>query len=120
MDQLEGLTSVSSVLSSSKAFVFEAGESEVALDQIEDPLPAEGGPERCNPAFSRSSSVQVRMEDKSVSISNRFGSPLGVARNCKSTFVTSRRSTFVFVDVRRKRRSASTRCSFMMTARPDN
>ena len=106
------LTSVSSVFSSSKTLDFEAGDR---VDSIEDL--AAGGPERCKPAFSRSSSVHCNIEDSKVSISNRLASPLGVFRNCKRTFVTSLRSTLVLFDVLRSRRSASTRCSFMMTAK---
>ena len=104
-------TSVSSVFSSSKALVFEAGDR---VDSVDDLVAGE--PERCRPAFSRSSSVHCNIEDSKVSISNRFASPLGVLRNCRRTFVTSLRSTLVLFDVLRSRRSASTRCSFMMTA----
>ena len=104
-------TSVSSVFSSSKVLFFEAGDNVDSMDVL-----AAGEPERCRPAFSRSSSVHCNIEDSKVSISNRFASPLGVLRNCRRTFVTSLRSTLVLFDVLRSRRSASTRCSFMMTA----
>jgi hypothetical protein len=104
-------TSVSSVFSSSKALDFEAGERVDSMDDL-----VAGGPERCRPAFSRSSSVHCKIEDSKVSISNRLASPLGVFRNCRRTFVTSLRSTLVLFDVLRNRRKASTRCSFMMTA----
>lgn len=107
----QSLTSVSSVFSSSKALDFEAGDR---VDNIDDFVT--GGPERCRPAFSRSSSVHCRIEDSKVSISNRLASPLGVFKNCRRTFVTSLRSTLVLFDVLRSRRNASTRCSFMMTA----
>jgi len=103
--------SVSSVFSSSKALDFDAGDR---VDRIDDFAP--GGPERCRPAFSRSSSVHCKIEDNKVSISNRLASPLGVLRNCRRTFVTSLRSTLLLLDDLRSRRSASTRCSFMMTA----
>ena len=105
------LTSVSSVFSSSKALDFEAGDR---VDNMDDLVA--GGPERCRPAFSRSSSVHCKIEESKVSISNRLASPLGVFRNCRRTFVTSLRSTLVLFDVLRSRRNASTRCSFMMTA----
>ena len=104
-------TSVSSVFSSSKALDFEVGDK---VDSIDDLVA--GGPERCRPAFSRSSSVHCKIEDSKVSISKRLASPLGVFRNCRRTLVTSLRSTFVLFDVLRSRRSASTRCSFMMMA----
>lgn len=105
------LTSVSSVFSSSKALDFDVGDR---VDNIDDFAP--GRPERCRPAFSRSSSVHCKTEDSKVSISNRLASPLGVLRNCRRTFVTSLRSTLVLFDDLRSRRSASTRCSFMMMA----
>ena len=104
-------TSVSSVFSSSKALDFEAGDRVESMDDL-----VAGGPERCRPAFSRSSSVHCRIEDSKVSISNRLASPLGVFRNCRRTFVTSLRSTLVLFDDLRSRRNASTRCSFMITA----
>ena len=105
------LTSVSSVFSSSSALDFDAGDSVDSMDDL-----ATGESERCRPAFSRSSSVHCKIEDSKVSISNRLASPLGVLRNCKRTFVTSLRSTLVLFDVLRSRRSASMRCSFIMTA----
>ena len=105
-------TSVSSVFSSSKALDFEPGDRVDSRDDL-----VAGGPERCRPAFSRSSSVHCKIEDSRVSISNRLASPLGVFRNCRTTFVTSLRSTFMLFDVLRSRRRASTRCSFMMTAK---
>lgn len=104
-------TSVSSVFSSSKALDFEAGDRVESMEDL-----VAGGPERCRPAFSRSSSDHCKIEDSKVSISNRLVSPLGVPRNCRRTFVTSLRSTLVLFDVLRSRRNASTRCSFMMTA----
>ena len=104
-------TSVSSVFSSSKALDFEVGDRVDNMDDL-----AAGGPERCRPAFSRSSSVHCKIEESKVSISNLLASPLGVLRNCRRTFVTSLRSTLVLFDVLRSRRNASTRCSFMMTA----
>ena len=51
-----------------------------------------------------------------LSISKRFVSPRGVVRNCKRTFVTSRRSTLLSVWFRRRRRRASMRCSFIIMA----
>ena len=105
------LTSVSSVFSSSKALDFDVGDR---VDNIDDFAP--GAPERCRPAFSRSSSVHCKTVDSIVSISNRLASPLGVLRNWRRTFVTSLRSTLVLFDDLRSRRSASTRWSFMMTA----
>ena len=105
------LTSVSSVFSSSNTLDFDVGDKVDIMDDL-----AAGEPERCRPAFSRSSSVHCKIEDSKVSISNRLASPLGVLRNCRRTFVTSLRSTLVLFDVLRSRRNASTRCSFIMTA----
>jgi hypothetical protein len=42
------------------------------------------------PAFSRSSSVNCRIDPRRASISNRLVSPLGVARKERRMFVTSR------------------------------
>jgi len=55
--------SVSSVFSSSKALDFEVGDRVDSMDDL-----AAGGPERCRPAFSRSSSVHCKIEDSNVSI----------------------------------------------------
>lgn len=71
---------------------------------------------RWSPAFSRSSSLHCRMVDSNDSISKRLESARGVVKNESRTFVTSRLSTFVSEDDRRNRRSASIRCSFMITA----
>ena len=105
------LTSVSSVFSRSKALDLDAGDR---VDSIDDLVI--GGPERCRPALSRSSSVQCKIEESRLSISNRLGSPLGVLKNCRRIFVTSLRSTLVLFEDLRSRRSASMRCSFIMTA----
>jgi hypothetical protein len=70
----------------------------------------------CNPPVSRSSSLQWSTDAISESISKRFASARGVVRNCKSRFVTSRRSTDASLLSFRIRRSASVRCSFRITA----
>ena len=105
-------TSVSSVLSSS---IVRDRTGELAEDGL---LPI-----RCSPARARSSSDQERMDARSPSISNRFVSSRGVQRKVSNMLVTSLRSTLVFAEPRRRRRNASIRCSFMITAngthRPD-
>lgn len=70
----------------------------------------------CRPACSRSRSVHKRIDESKESISNRFGSARGVVRKESKMFVTSRRSTLVSDELRRRRRRASVRCSFMITA----
>ena len=107
-------TSVSSDLSNS-AF---AGEP--ALDdrpQNDEAECVSEEPTRCRPAFSRSRSFQERTEARRESISKRFPSARGVERKERSTLVTKRRSTLKSVELRRNRRRASIRCSFMMTAK---
>jgi hypothetical protein len=81
-------------------------EGEVAMDEFA----------RCRPAFSRSGSVHERMVARRESISNRLASARGVVRNARRTFVTRRRSTLVSEELRLSRRSASIRCSLIMTA----
>jgi len=114
-------TSVSSDFSNSPAFP--AGEPDADAERLQND--DEGGeamfefrdePERCRPAFSRSCSVQERMEASRESISKRFPSARGVLRKERRTFVTSRLSTFVSVELRRRRRRASIRCSLSITA----
>ncbi len=56
------------------------------------------------------------MEARRDNISYRLVSARGVDRKDKKTLDTSRRSTFVSEELRRKRRRASIRCSFRMTA----
>ena len=107
-------TSVSSDLSNS-ALV-----GEPALDDRPQNDEAEGvseDPTRCRPAFSRSRSFQERTVARRESISKRFPSVRGVERKERSTLVTKRRSTLKSVELRRNRRRASIRCSFMMTAK---
>jgi hypothetical protein len=113
-------TSVSSDFSNSPAF---AGEPDADTERLQND---DGGgevmfgfrdePERCRPAFSRSCSVQERMELSRESISKRFPSARGVLRKERRTFVTSRLSTLVSVELRRRRRRASIRCSLSITA----
>jgi hypothetical protein len=107
-------TSVSSDLSNS------AFPGEPALDdrpQNDEAGDASEEPTRCRPAFSRSRSFQERTEARRESISKRFPSARGVERKERSTLVTKRRSTLKSVELRRNRRRASIRCSFMMTAK---
>lgn len=107
-------TSVSSDLSSS------AFGGEPALDdrpQNDEPVDVSGELTRCRPAFSRSRSFQERIEARRDSISKRLPSARGVERKERRTLVTKRRSTLKSVELRRNRRRASIRCSFMMTAR---
>lgn len=113
--------SVSSDFSSSPAFP--AGEPDADTERLQND--DEGGEamvefrnelERCRPAFSRSCSDQERMEDNRESISKRFPSARGVLRKERRTFVTSRLSTLVSVELRRRRRRASIRCSLSITA----
>ena len=107
-------TSVSSDLSNSAL----AGEP--ALDDRPQNDEADGVFEeltRCRPAFSRSRSFQDRTEARRESISKRFPSVRGVERKERSTLVTKRRSTLKSVELRRNRRRASIRCSFIMTAK---
>lgn len=75
------ITSVSSVLSNS-----------VALPLPDPPLPprSDAAPVRCNPAFSRSLSVQDKTEARRESISKRLLSERGVVRKESMTFVTRR------------------------------
>lgn len=96
-------TSVSSFFSNSGPFGL------VARPHIEDPMLGRSPPFFCNPAFSLSSSFQDRMDESRDNISKRLGSARGVQRNDSRTFVTSRLSTLVSVDERRKRRRASMR-----------
>ena len=114
-------TSVSSDFSNSPAFP--AGEPDADTERLQND--DEGGeamvemrdePERCRPALSRSCSVQERMEASRESISKRFPSARGVLRKERRTFVTSRLSTLVSVELRRRRRRASIRCSLSITA----
>ena len=108
------LTSVSSDLSSS-AFAEEP--------TLDDRLQNDGAVDvseeltRCRPAFSRSRSFHERTEARRESISKRLPSARGVERNERRTLVTKRRSTLKSVELRRSRRRASIRCSFMMTAK---
>ena len=108
------LTSVSSVFCSSAGFV--EGEDAADRPHNNEPDEEDAGALRCKPAFSLSSSDQDRMVANSCKISKRFESARGVVKNCSSTLVTRRRSTFASEDDRRNRRNASIRCSFMMTA----
>ena len=103
-------TSVSSVFSKSALLL------EATFDGRPQNEGVELGGARCNPAFSRSASVHDRTDEISWSISKRFGSARGVARKERRTFVTRRRSTLVSDEFRRRRRRASIRCSFMITA----
>ena len=114
-------TSVSSDFSNSPAFP--TGEPDTDTERLQND--DEGGeamvemrdePERCRPALSRSCSVQERMEASRESISKRFPSARGVLRKERRTFVTSRLSTLVSVELRRRRRRASIRCSLSITA----
>lgn len=72
--------------------------------------------DRCNPAFSRSISDQDKIEESNDSISKRLASARGVVRKERRTLVTSLLSTFVSEEFLRSRRSASIRCSLIMTA----
>lgn len=74
-------------------------------------------PKRCKPALSRSSSDQERMEASNESISNRLLSARGVLKNDIRTLVTSRRSTLFSPESFFRRRRASVRCSFSITAK---
>ena len=56
------------------------------------------------------------MEERRDNISYRLVSARGVDKKEMRTLDTSRRSTFVSVELRRKRRRASIRCSFRITA----
>ena len=105
-------TSVSSDLSIS-AFA-----GELTLEdrpQNDEPVDGSEALTRCRPAFSRSMSFQERIEARRESISKRLPSARGVERKERRTLVTKRRSTLKSVELRRSRRRASIRCSFMMT-----
>lgn len=120
-------TSVSSVFSSSM-FLLLLGDAAplIPLPQNNPPppevvFPVAPGVETVpkpliKPALSLSASPHPRIVPSNPSISNRFGSARGVDRKESRTLVTSRRSTLVSEDDFRRRRRASIRCSFMMTA----
>ena len=111
-------TSVSSVFSSSR-FLLLLGDPNPQNPEVPFPVePALGvGPEPLiRPAFSLSASPHPRMVPSNPNISNLFGSARGVDRKESRTLLTSRLSTLVSEDDFRRRRRASMRCSFMITA----
>lgn len=104
-------TSVSSVFSSSAVLV-----GGVIGDRTQNGELGFAEWARCSPAFSRSSSFQESMEARRDNISYRLVSARGVDKKEMRTLDTSRRSTFVSEELRRRRRRASMRCSFRITA----
>ena len=92
-EEVNDLTSVSSVDSSSAAF----GLGDDVEERVHEDVPDEDAGARCKPAFYLSASPHERMVARRLRISKRFPSCLGVVRNWRRTFVTNLLSTLLSV-----------------------